>query len=87
MELREAANLAAYEFLATQYRQVRDSDVGLVRNIILDRLYASPASPNFIEETLQNPSYKRAVTRLLKRMKPEFVEIMDRTFELYRDMG
>ena len=59
MQLRDAADKVAHEFLETQYRGGRDADVGIARNVILDCLFSSPASPNFILEVSEHPLLKR----------------------------
>jgi hypothetical protein len=85
MQLRDAADKVAREFLETQYRDVRDGDVGIARNVILDCLFSSPASPNFIVEASQHPCLKRTLRRVLKRMEPQLIELVGRTLALRRE--
>lgn len=85
MQLRDAADKVAREFLETQYRGGRDADVGIARNVILDCLSSSPASPNFILEASQHPCLKRTLRRILKRMEPQLIELVGRTLALHRE--
>ena len=85
MKLRDAADKIAREFLATQYRDVRNGDVGIARNVILDCLFSSPASPNFILEVSEHPLLKRTLRRVLKRMEPQLIELVGRTLALHRE--
>lgn len=77
-DLRKAADATAREFLSGIYTKVREFDVTLARNAILDCLF-SAEEPDFIRRVGDHPIYARDARRVIGRMEPHMVELAGRT--------
>lgn len=77
-DLRKAADTTAREFLAGVYGNVREFDVTLARNAILDCLF-SAEEPDFIRDVSQHRFYASDARRVIGRMRPHMVELAGRT--------
>ena len=77
-DLKKAADMTAREFLAGVYRNVREFDVTLARNAILDCLF-SAEEPDFIRDVLQHRFYASDARRVIGRIQPHMVELAGRT--------
>lgn len=82
-DLNKAADATAREFLATKYRRVREFDVTLARNAILDCLF-SAEEPDFIRDVGEHPIYAPDARRVIGRMAPHMVELAGRTLTDWR---
>jgi len=71
-DLNKAADATAREFLSGIYRKVREFDVTLARNAILDCLY-SAEEPDFIRDVAAHPLYAADARRVIGRMAPHMV--------------
>jgi hypothetical protein len=78
MKLRDAADSTAREFLSDTYRKVRELDVTIARNTILDCLF-SATEDNFIVKVANHPVFRRDARRVIGRMEPHLVELVNRT--------
>ena len=72
--LNKAADATAREFLSGIYRSVREFDVALARNAILDCLF-SAEEPDFIRDVCANRLIRRDARRVIGRMAPHMVEL------------
>ncbi|WP_375552586.1 hypothetical protein [Rhodophyticola porphyridii] len=77
-DLAKAADATAREFLASTCRTVREFDVTLARNAILDCLF-SAEEPDFIRDVGDHPIYGRDARRVIGQMAPHMVELAGRT--------
>jgi len=77
-DLKSAADSTAREFLSGFYRNVREFDVTLARNAILDCLF-SAEEPDFIRDVSQHRFYASDARRVIGRMAPHMVELAGRT--------
>ena len=77
-DLDKAADTTAREFLSGIYRTVREFDVTLARNAILDCLF-SAEDPNFIRDVGDHAIYGPDARRVIGRMAPHMVELAGRT--------
>jgi len=77
-DLNKAADATAREFLSGIYRKVREFDVTLARNAILDCIY-SAEEPDFIRDAVEHPLYAANARRVIGRMAPHMVELAGRT--------
>ena len=77
-DLRQAADSTAREFLAGVYRNVREFDVTLARNAILDCLF-SAEEPDFIRDVSKHRFYASDARGVIGRMQPHMVELAGRT--------
>ncbi|UWR21120.1 hypothetical protein [Sulfitobacter sp. S190] len=77
-DLDKAADATAREFLSGIYRTVREFDVTLARNAILDCLF-SAEEPDFIRDVADHAIYGRDARRVIGRMAPHMVELAGRT--------
>lgn len=82
-DLDEAADATAREFLAGIYRNVREFDVTLARNAILDCLF-SAEEPDFIRRVVDHPIYARNARRVIGRMAPHMVELAGRALSRWQ---
>ncbi len=82
-DLNEAADATAREFLAGKYRRVREFDVTLAHNAILDCLF-SAEEPDFIREVGDHPLYASDARRVIGRMAPHMVELTGRALAGWR---
>ena len=76
--LNKAADATAREFLSGIHRTLREFDVTLARNAILDCLY-SAEEPDFIRDAAEHPLYAANARRVIGRMAPHMVELVGRT--------
>lgn len=76
--LYDAANETARTFLASQYRTVRELDLTIARNTILDCLYLA-AEDDFIAKVTAHPIYRDTARRVIKRMEPHLVQLVGET--------
>ena len=76
--LHEAAGYVAADFLSTVYRNVREFDVTIARNAILDCLHSSE-EPDFIAVVCENRLFRRDARRVIGKMAPHLVNLCGRT--------
>ena len=77
-DLNKAADATARDFLAGIYHTVREFDVTLARNAILDCLF-SAEEPDFIRRVGDHPIYAPDARRVIGRMAPHMVQLAGRT--------
>lgn len=73
-DLNNAADATAREFLAGVYRNVREFDVTLARNAILDCLFSAEES-DFIRDVAEHPLHASDARRVIGRMAPHMVDL------------
>lgn len=78
MDIYNAANGVAREFIAGTYRNVREFEVTIARNAILDCLHSSE-EPDFINKIAHHPLHGSDGRRVIKKMEPHLVELCGRT--------
>ena len=79
-KLEKAADLVARDFLSGTYRKLRDFDVTVTRNAILDCLYSSP-EPDFIARICGHPGNHPEARRIVRRIAPHLVTLAGRTLQ------
>lgn len=77
-DLHKAADATAREFLAGIYRTVREFDVTLARNAILDCLFCAE-EPDFIRDVSEHPLHAADARRVIGAMAPHLVDLAGRT--------
>lgn len=82
-DLNKAADATAREFLSGIYRTVREFDVTLARNAILDCLFCAE-EPDFIRDVSEHPLYAADAQRVIGRMAPHLVELAGRALSGWR---
>ena len=74
-QLSAHADKVAREFIAGTYRTVREFDVTLARNAILDCLHSSE-EPDFIARMAQDKSPRRSdAHRVFRKIAPHLIEL------------
>jgi hypothetical protein len=78
--LEKAADRAAREFLKGTYRTVRDFDVTVTRNAILDVLHSSE-EPDFIAKICTNGSLGAEARRIIDKVAPHLPTLAGRVVQ------
>jgi len=78
--LHEAAGYVAADFLSTAYRNVREFDVTIARNAILDCLHSSEER-DFIAKIAAHKLHGSEGRRVISKMAPHLVELCGRTLQ------
>ena len=81
--LEKAADQVAREFLSVTYRTVREFDLTVTRNAILDCLYSSP-EPDFIAKICGHPGNHPEARRIVDKIAPHLIDLVGRTVQEYR---
>ena len=76
--LDRAADGVARDFLGTVYRNVREFEVTLLRNAILDCLFVS-TEPDFIAKVDRNRLFQSDFRRIMAKAKPHLLDLIGRT--------
>lgn len=79
-QLSTAADNVARDFLSGVYRNVREFDVTVARNAILDCLSLSE-EPDFIAVVCENRLFRHDARRVIGKMAPHLIELCGRTIE------
>lgn len=82
-DLNKAADATAREFLSGIYRTVREFDVTLARNAILDCLFCAE-EPNFIRDVSEHPLHAADAQRVIGEIAPHMVELAGRALSGWR---
>ena len=80
MDIYKSADSVAREFLSGIYRNVKEFDVTVARNAILDCLFSSE-EPDFIAVVCANRLLRRDARRVIGKMAPHLVDLCGRTLE------
>ncbi len=78
--LEKAADQVARDFLSQTHHTIREFDLTVTRNAILDCLHASP-EPDFIAKICGDPGNHPDARRIVDKLAPHLVALAGRTVQ------
>jgi len=83
MNLRDAANRVAVDFIASTHRHFTELDITIARNTILDLIGESP-EPDFTNKILREKLLRGRAKLVVKKMEPHLLDLVGLTMEKAR---